>query len=202
MPQPARPARQRAPRLAPDERRAELLRAATELFVAHGPGFTTADLAAAAGVSEGTIFRYFPDKSALIAAAREGALDLDSLEPILADASALPGLTERLSAAARALSERMEQMIRVMENMGDAPDRPEPELAARLVAAVAPLFDHPDVAHGCGAPAVRSEQLATVFLGTLLANTYIAGTAGTEPMPIDAVVGFVVRGASPGRGGA
>lgn len=189
---PQRPPRPRAPRLAPDERRAALQRAASELFVAHGPGFTTADLAEAAGVSEGTIFRYFPDKSALLAAAREGALDLEALLPLLAEAATLEPLEDRLLAAAEALSGRMEQMARVVENLDVPHGQPEPELVNRLVAGIAPLFD------GVEADGANSDQLATIFLGSLLANTFIARAGSTEPVELRSLVRFVVRGITAG----
>ena len=90
--------RPQATRLRPDERRAALLDAAKQLFIERGPDFTPADLAGAAGVSEGTIFRYFPDKAALLSAVKDAALDLEALaarslpyEVIASVAAVLPG---------------------------------------------------------------------------------------------------------------
>jgi AcrR family transcriptional regulator len=61
--------------MAPEERRAAIVAAAVELIRDRGHEVTTRDLADAAGVAEGTLFRVFPDKEALIRAAVEKALD-------------------------------------------------------------------------------------------------------------------------------
>ncbi len=183
--------RPRAPRLPADERRAALLQAATELFVERGTEFTTADLAAAAGVSEGTIFRYFPDKAALLRATRDAALDLATLEPQLADAALLPTLPQRLLAAARALQPRIEQMARVVEHMDHDHGEDKEEVLQHLIAALAPLFDE-----GCDA-AATPEQLATLFFGTLLTSTVLAGKGGTEPLGVDRTTDLFLHGIRP-----
>jgi len=58
--------------------RTRILQAAQKLFAAHGfEGTTTRDLAQAAGVAEGTMFRYFPNKKAiLIEVATNGWVDI------------------------------------------------------------------------------------------------------------------------------
>jgi AcrR family transcriptional regulator len=189
------PARARARRLAPDERRAALLEAATELFIAQGASFTTADLAAAAGVSEGTIFRYFPDKASLIQATREGALALETLLPALAEAAELPTVEARLIAAGQALSERIAQMARVMEQDEDHHhhhhDKARNELIGPLLGALAPLFDQdPGVAPG------TPDQLANLYLGMLVSNTLFCDMSGTAPMAIEQLVALFVHGTS------
>lgn len=186
------PARARARRLAPDERRAALLEAATELFIAQGSSFTTADLAAAAGVSEGTIFRYFPDKASLIAATREGALALETLLPALAEAAELPTVEERLVAAGVVLTERIAQMARVMEQDEDHHrhhDQARTELIGPLLDALAPLFDQ-DQGGAPGTP----EQLANLYLGMLVSNTLFCEMSGTAPMAIEQLVALFVHG--------
>ncbi|CAN5460342.1 TetR/AcrR family transcriptional regulator [soil metagenome] len=188
------PVRARARRLAPDERRAALLAAATELFVAHGSAFTTADLAAAAGVSEGTIFRYFPDKASLIAAARDSALGLESLIPELAVAAEHGTLEERLVAAGDVLSAKIAQMARVMEDVEPhehSHEPPDPDLMAEVQAALLPLFG--DVA--AGAPGNRA-QLANVFMGMLFSNTLLSLKTDTEPMAVTQLVRLFVHGMS------
>ena len=198
--------RSRAARLRPDERRAALLAAATELFIARGPDFTTADLAAAAGVSEGTIFRYFPDKEALLDAARDAALDLDGLAPLLAAAAQLPTLAQRLVAAAHALQPRIEQMARVVEQSGHLQRRPQPDdqLVSALLALLSPLFgDAGPAGPGAASPGsdpgrtttgAAPEQLASLFLGSMLANTVLSGKGGVTPLDVDLLADLFLHG--------
>lgn len=181
------PVRARAPRLDPDARRASILDAATELFAERGPGFTTADLARAAEVSEGTIFRYFPDKASLLDATRDAALGLDDLLPQLDAARTLPTLAQRLAAAGHALSPRIERTARVLENL-DTHEHPDSDAVAGLLAALAPLFGD-DLVSG-----VEAEQLAGVFLGSMLANTVLCRKAGVASIDIDRLVDLVLHG--------
>jgi AcrR family transcriptional regulator len=65
-------ARRRRVVKAPDQRRKEILEAATELFRDRGFGSSTVQaVAAAAGVAAGTVYLYFPSKEAILAALRE-----------------------------------------------------------------------------------------------------------------------------------
>src|SRR5450830_501253 len=65
----------RAAPMTPEDRRAAILRGTVPLLRERGVNVTTRELAAAAGVAEGTLFRVFPDKAALVRAAVEQALD-------------------------------------------------------------------------------------------------------------------------------
>jgi AcrR family transcriptional regulator len=67
--------RTRARPLSPDDRRAAIIDAVTPLLMEHGRAVTTRQIADAAGIAEGTIFRAFPDKDAIILAAVEKFLD-------------------------------------------------------------------------------------------------------------------------------
>lgn len=185
-----------------------MLTAATDLFVARGPEFTTADLAAAAGVSEGTIFRYFPDKGALLDAARDAALDLEGLAPMLAAAAQLPTLVQRLVAAAHALQPRIEQMARVVEQSGHVERGPQPDdqLVTALLALLSPLF-RDGAAAGTSASSTAAvepvgsgaepEQLASLFLGSMLANTVLSGKGGVTPLDVDLLADLFLHGVQP-----
>ena len=58
----------RARPLPPAERRASLIAATRQLILEHGPDVTTRQVATAAGVAEGTLFRVFPTRRDLITA--------------------------------------------------------------------------------------------------------------------------------------
>ena len=85
-------------RMAPAERRAALLDAATELAAGGDlASLSVADIAAAAGVSEGLLYRYFASKDALILAVVRRAAD--ALLADLEEAAGRPGsVMERLMA--------------------------------------------------------------------------------------------------------
>ena len=65
----------RAAALPPEERRSIIVAATLPLLLEHGDRVTTRQIAEAAGIAEGTIFRVFADKDELIVAVLEAALD-------------------------------------------------------------------------------------------------------------------------------
>ncbi len=84
--------------MAPDERRQAIIEATLPLLLEQGPEISTREIAQAAGVAEGTIFRVFETKHDLIHATIRAALSPDAA---LAELAALPAhqsLTERVAA--------------------------------------------------------------------------------------------------------
>src|SRR4051794_35819778 len=75
----------RAPAMAPADRRAAIIAATTQLLLTSGAEVTTRQIAEAACVAEGTIFRVFADKDELIAATVEAAVDPSATEAALAE---------------------------------------------------------------------------------------------------------------------
>ena len=63
---PSRPIPKRATALPADERRTMIVEATLPLLLRHGEMVTTRQIAEAAGIAEGTIFRVFADKDAVI----------------------------------------------------------------------------------------------------------------------------------------
>lgn len=98
----------------PEERRAAIIAAATPLVCDHGASVTSKEIAEAAGIAEGTIFRVFPDKDAVIRAVVEKILDpepyVEALRRIAPDQS-LEGI---LNQAVDAMRQRLESVWQIM----------------------------------------------------------------------------------------
>ncbi|MFF5208258.1 TetR/AcrR family transcriptional regulator [Streptosporangium sp. NPDC000396] len=123
--------RRRAPAMDPDQRRAMIVAAALPLVIEYGASVTTAKIARAAGIGEGTIFRVFPDKEALLAACLAEALRPDDTIAYLASISLDQPLSARLAEAAEAMRgylTRMGAVAGALHGLGGAgrPGRPQP----------------------------------------------------------------------------
>jgi AcrR family transcriptional regulator len=77
--------------MSPEERRASILAATVPLLLERGRDVTTRELAVAAGVAEGTLFRVFADKRELVRAAVAQVLDPAQLLDELAELAATSG---------------------------------------------------------------------------------------------------------------
>ena len=84
----------RAQPLPPAERRASLIAATRQLILDHGPDVTTRQVAEAAKVAEGTLFRVFPTRRDLIAATIADHLSSERLADIFAAAPTTPTIDE------------------------------------------------------------------------------------------------------------
>jgi AcrR family transcriptional regulator len=110
--------RRRAPALAPDDRRRALIRATLPLLLVHGEQVTTRQIADAAGVAEGTIFRVFADKDELLDAVVDAALDPAPLEEQLADVDVATPLEDAVEAAVTIAQQRVDEVWRLVSSLG------------------------------------------------------------------------------------
>ncbi|GAB3654826.1 TetR/AcrR family transcriptional regulator [Nocardioides korecus] len=105
----------RAASLSREDRRQAILDTLVPLLVERGGEVSTKEVAAAAGVAEGTIFRVFPDKRSLMLAAAEEAVDpahgQERLDEALRD---VVGLRARVVVATGQVLERMHLTMAVM----------------------------------------------------------------------------------------
>jgi AcrR family transcriptional regulator len=117
----------RAKALPLEERREAIVEATLPLLIEHGLAVTTRQIATAAGIAEGTIFRAFPDKEALIDAVVQRALDPAPLEARLAEIDPASPLEERLLEAVQVLSERVITVWRLVTHGGFQRSPQEPD---------------------------------------------------------------------------
>ena len=173
--------RPRASSLPPDERRAAIIDATLPLLAVHGGHVTTRQIAEAAGIAEGTIFRVFPDKESLIEATVESAFDPAPLEAALLDIDLSLPLEARLLAAVEILERRFTSVWQLIVAVGLSrpPDKrgPPPNLAALTA-----LFE-PDRDRLSRDPEVAAQLLRSLTL----AGTHPALVAGEPLSPPDIV---------------
>lgn len=102
----------------PEDRRAAIIVATVPLVTEHGYDVSTRQIAQAAGIAEGTIFRVFETKDELVNEAVRAALDpRETEEKLRAIDPALP-LDQRVQEAATLLQQRMASSVRLVAAVG------------------------------------------------------------------------------------
>jgi AcrR family transcriptional regulator len=101
--------------MAPEERRKAIIESVVPLLIRHGADVTTRQIAEAAGIAEGTIFRVFPDKRALLlATAAETINPPGSREAVATAMRDLPDLRDKVLFITEQMMERLERGMLVM----------------------------------------------------------------------------------------
>ena len=133
----------RARPLSPKDRRAAILDAVIPLLIDRGAAVTTAEMAEAAGIAEGTIFRVFPDKASLLHAAVERTLDPSPFDAELSAIDPALPLADRLEAAAEILAGQFEGMTALIGMLRSIPhdDQPHVEMHRTATEAMAGVID-------------------------------------------------------------
>ena len=165
--------RRRAAILPPEERRSAIVAVALPLLLQHGEQVTTKQIADAAGIAEGTVFRVFPDKDAVIEAVVEAALDPAPLEAAIAAVDATGDLESVLLEIVRLIQERSLEVWRVTAAVGPRFHERKPHVAVSE-ALVTLLKAHRDRLSVSPADAARTLRGLTLTL--------------THPMLIEAPV--------------
>jgi AcrR family transcriptional regulator len=105
----------RATSMSPDDRRKAIVTALVPLLVERGGEVTTREIAQAAGIAEGTIFRVFPDKKSLLMAAAEEAINPSGGQELFDKAMAdVTDLRAQIVLAAQRVLDRMLLTMSVM----------------------------------------------------------------------------------------
>ena len=188
----------RATALPPEQRRRAIAEATLALLLDKGPAVTTRQIAEAAGIAEGTIFRAFADKDAVLRAAVELAFDTEPVERALAGIDRGHPLDRQLVEAVGIIQERLHVLWRLFQAVGDAlalhhdhGRKGPPELAA-----LAALFEphEADLRH---APAVAARELQALTLAVSHPALF-----GDVPMSPPEVVSLLLHGIRKGTAGA
>jgi AcrR family transcriptional regulator len=184
----------RAAPLPATERRAAIIAATLPLLLAHGSSVTTRQIAAAAGIAEGTIFRVFPDIESLFQATVDAAYDPAQIATELAAISGSASFERRLIEGVRILQNRLTSVWQLMSISG----MPRP---AAIGAVRARQIDRPDVAALVALfepyrnRIRRSPEAAAQLLrGLTLAGTHPALAPDDGPMPPEEIVAMLLDG--------
>src|ERR1700704_6530492 len=95
-----------------------IVAATLPLLLEHGDRVTSRQIAEAAGIAEGTIFRAFADKDEIIFAVIEAALDPEPLEVALNDIPDEQPFEARLATAVEIMQQRVINVWEVMSSVG------------------------------------------------------------------------------------
>ncbi|MEW2414697.1 TetR family transcriptional regulator [Streptomyces sp. NPDC046866] len=188
-------AQQRPLRADAARNRAKLLDAATEVFTTRGVGVPTEEIARAAGVGVGTLFRHFPTKEALLE-----AVMVRRLEAIAARTAELAAGAEPAEAFFDAFRLVVEQsagkneFTRALAAAGVDAHASLQESSAAIRAQLARLL-----AGAQEAGAVRPELELTELIALLVGTTATMEQLGADPGARERIYGVVFDGLRPPR---
>ncbi|KRE42420.1 TetR/AcrR family transcriptional regulator [Knoellia sp. Soil729] len=100
--------------MSPDDRRASIITATLPLLRAKGTAVSTKEIAKAAGIAEGTIFRVFETKDAIIDAAIHDAFDNSTLVVELGEVDRSLSMPARLAAGVEIMQEHLQGIFALM----------------------------------------------------------------------------------------
>ncbi|MCS5718303.1 TetR/AcrR family transcriptional regulator [Herbiconiux sp. CPCC 205763] len=128
----------RAPALPLEDRRAMILDAVIPLLVEQGADITSKQMAEAAGIAEGTVFRAFGDKDSLIRAAAEKFFDPEYVRNGLRGIDPDDPLESKIAQVIDIFRARLRGVMRVMAALGrhEPPPRPEEDRSGEIMAQV------------------------------------------------------------------
>jgi AcrR family transcriptional regulator len=182
------PAR-RAPAMSAADRRSHIIDATVPLLLAHGGSVTTKQIAEAAGVAEGTIFRVFADKQAVVDAAVQRYLDPQPLRDALGRIDPALPVESKVRQVIELLQRRFQGIFALMAAVGARDRPPVPGTAGRgfaeLIAGLfAPDLEALDVAPDRVGP----------FLRLLAFATSIEPFQASMPIELDELVDLALHG--------
>jgi AcrR family transcriptional regulator len=179
--------RRRASMLPPEERRSMIVQATIPLLVEHGEMVTTRQIADAAGIAEGTIFRVFADKDELIRAVLELIFDPAPLDDAIKAIDPGLGFEAALRVIVDLQQRRAIEIWRIASAVGPRFQdvaKPSSNISQPLVA-----YFKAHRAHITLSPA----EAARLLRGLTISCTH--PTLAEEPMPPKRIVELFLHGA-------
>ena len=197
---------ERAEPLPADERRRAIVEAVIPLLLEKGPAVTTREMADAANIAEGTIFRVFPDKTSVIHDAVKASVDPDQIQQAIAAILPTAPLADQLEAAARILVERSERvaaLIGVLRASGSHAGGPPSgarqyvmDANTAILSALTRLFER-----NRDEIRVSPHQAAIAFRGFVFATAHPLVSSDEKPSFLESVEVLMNGIASPTRNG-
>lgn len=185
----------RATPLPPDERRAALIAATEPLLEEFGRDVSTRQIAEAASVAEGTIFRVFSTKEALIDAVLEEVFDVQRTCDELRRIDLALDLQTRLVAATQVLQTRLRKVFALFHSMRLGPRPDQHDFRARqkidnerLIAEIVGLLE-PDRDR----LRIPPDEAANALRAMTFALTHPIVNNGRQPRP-EQIVDLVLHG--------
>ena len=161
----------RASPLPLEERKAAIIEAVIPVMIENGAAITSRQIAEAAGVAEGTVFRAFGDKETLLREAAEVYLDPAPLRASLANIDSTLSLQNKVELVLGLLQERFHGVISIMAAIGRSGDewprmkgRPpqrDPGYTSLVAEAITPELELLNVPPEDVAPYIRLIAFAT-----------------------------------------
>ncbi len=199
--------------MAPDDRRRAIIDVVVPLLLQHGDGVTTRQIAEAAGIAEGTIFRVFPDKAALLTATAEETMNPAAGQAELA--AALEGVTdlrERVLVTTERMHARSERVMAVMmalrgvwlaQDAGPGRPRPKPGPPQFVIDSHRALLDRlTEVFEPNAAELTVEPRKAALLLRTLVLGVRHPGADEEHQLTPDEIADALLDGirTRPGKG--
>ncbi len=131
--------------MAVEDRRDTIVEAAIPLLLAHGRDVTTRQIAEAAGIAEGTVFRAFGDKESIIDAAVQKFLDPEPTRRMLRGIDPEQPLRDKVHDVLFHTRARMTGIMGIMGAIGPRPQPPRPDsndFTELLTAVLGPDLEH------------------------------------------------------------
>ena len=170
-----------------DERRTAIATATLPLLFKHGTSVTTRQIADAANVAEGTIFRVFPDKEAVIQAAIDLAFNPLPTEQALAKIDRALPTQQQLTIAVATIQRRMGDLSRLISTVGSATAFSRERLMPQSPQLVSMLDSVKDQLR-------YSPERAARLLQALTLSASHPALFGSRPMPASEIVALLLDG--------